>query len=109
MNRSSGLFLSDQSDSLCVVCDDEAMRITCRWAKPEAFNELRIRRDCAIDFIDFGRSLVVLSKGRHLGCLTATGGSAFKICEIGKQGVSIAGVAVTSTLWGKDCFVAFES
>jgi hypothetical protein len=36
-------------------------------AKPVAINYLGIRRDCAVVFIDFGRLLVVLSKGRHLG------------------------------------------
>lgn len=38
-------------------------------AKPVANNHLGIRRDCAVVFIDFGRLLVVLSKGRHLGRL----------------------------------------
>lgn len=60
-------------------------------AKPEAISHLRIRRDCAVVFSDFGRLLVVLFEDRHLCCFTATVGSVFEICESGEQGVSIAG------------------
>jgi len=53
-------------------------------AKPVAVNHLGIRRDCAVVFTDFGRLLVVLSKGRHPCCLVVTGGSVFEFCEIGE-------------------------
>jgi hypothetical protein len=73
------------------------MRITCRWLNLEAFNQLGIRRDCAVVFTDFGRLLVVLSEGRHLCCLVATRGSVLEICESGEQGVSTAGAVLVST------------
>jgi hypothetical protein len=62
----------------------EDLRITCRWLDQKALNHLGIRRDCAVVFIDFGRLLVVLSKGRHPRCLVVTRGSVFENCEIGE-------------------------
>lgn len=65
------------------VCNVEVEADYLPMAKPEALNQLGIRRDCAI-VLYFGRLLVVLFKGRHLSCLIVTGGSVFEICEIGE-------------------------
>ena len=53
-------------------------------AKPDALIYLGIRRGRAIVLTDFGQLLVVLFKGRHLCCLTVTGGSVFEFCETGE-------------------------
>jgi len=66
------------------VCAVEANVDSLPLAKPDASIYLGIRRDCAVVFTDFGRLLVVLYKGRHLCCLTVTGGSVFELCEIGE-------------------------
>jgi hypothetical protein len=80
-----GLFLLNKVRYSSSVCADEVLDVDyLLMAKPVATSHLGIRRDCAVDFIVFGRLCVVLSKDRHLGCLIVTGGSVFEICEIGE-------------------------